>query len=158
MTPFLKQVADHYHQSGDIDRRCFVFPNRRSMVFFTKYLGEAVSRAGVPVVAPVMLTINDLFYKAAGLQASDRVRLLLELYDCYSHLNPKAESLDEFIFWGDVILSDFDDVDKYLVMLPSFSPMLPTTRHCRIPLNISHPHSVRLLKALSAISMISQAD
>ena len=115
MTPFLKQVADHYHKSGDIDRRCFVFPNRRSMVFFTKYLGEAVSRAGVPVVAPLMLTINDLFYKAAGLQASDRVRLLLELYDCYTHLNPKAESLDEFIFWGDVILSDFDDVDKYLV-------------------------------------------
>ena len=115
MTPFLKQVADHYHKAGDISRRCFVFPNRRSMVFFTKYLCEAVSGGDVPVVAPAMLTINDLFYKASGLGASDRVRLLLELYDCYKLLNSKAESLDEFIFWGDVILSDFDDVDKYLV-------------------------------------------
>ena len=115
MTPFLKQVADHYHNAGNISRRCFVFPNRRSMVFFTKYLCEAVYGSGVPVIAPTMLTINDLFYKAAGLDASDRVRLLLELYDCYKQMNAKAESLDEFIFWGDVILSDFDDVDKYLV-------------------------------------------
>ena len=115
MTPFLKQVADHYYNLGNISRRCFVFPNRRSMVFFTKYLCEAVSCGNLPVVAPTMFTINDLFYKAARLEASDRVRLLLELYDCYRRLNAKAESLDVFIFWGDVILSDFDDVDKYLV-------------------------------------------
>lgn len=114
MTPFLKQVADHYYNIGDISSRCFVFPNRRSMVFFSKYLCEAV-KGNSPVVAPAMLTINDLFYKAAGLVSSDRVRLLLELYDCYRELNPMAESLDEFIFWGDVILGDFDDVDKYLV-------------------------------------------
>ena len=67
------------------------------------------------MIAPQMRTINDLFYDVAGLYASDRVRLLLELYECYSKLNPKAESLDEFIFWGDVILGDFNDVDKYLV-------------------------------------------
>lgn len=42
------------------------------------------------------------------------MRLLTELYSCYSALNPKAEPLDEFIFWGDVILGDFNDVDKYL--------------------------------------------
>lgn len=43
------------------------------------------------------------------------MNLLLDLYDCYKDLNPKHETLDEFIFWGDVILGDFDDVDKYLV-------------------------------------------
>ena len=84
------------------------------MVFFTKHLCEAV-RGNVPVIAPQMLTINDLFYKVAGLFASDRVRLLLELYECYKQLNHKAETLDEFVFWGDVILADFNDVDKYLV-------------------------------------------
>lgn len=91
-----------------------MFPNRRSMVFFSKYLCEAV-RDAVPVIAPQMLTINDLFYKAAGLMSSDRVRLLVELYERYKSLNPKAESLDEFVFWGDVMLGDFNDVDKYLV-------------------------------------------
>ncbi len=115
MIPFLKQVADHYYNMGGIEGRCFVFPNRRSMVFFRKYLCEAVAAAGRPLLLPSMLTINDFFYRSAGLQSSDRVRLLLKLYECYRELNPKAESLDEFIFWGDVILADFNDVDKYLV-------------------------------------------
>ena len=114
MNSFLKKVAEHYYLLGDISRRCFVFPNRRSMVFFSKYLCDAV-RGNAPVIAPQMLTINDLFYKVAGLFASDRVRLLLELYECYRKLNPKAEPLDDFVFWGDVILADFNDVDKYLV-------------------------------------------
>lgn len=117
MVPFLKQVADFYYRSGEIGRRCFVFPNRRSMVFFTKYLSEAVASdpMAVPVVAPQMFTINDLFYKLSGVGCADRIRLLMYLYRCYSKLNPKAESLDEFVFWGDVILGDFNDVDKYLV-------------------------------------------
>ena len=117
MKPFLKQVADHYYSMGDISERCFIFPNRRSMVFFKKYLSEnaASDAAAVPFRAPRMLTINDFFAKASGLKVADRITLLLELYECYSALNPKAESLDDFIFWGDVILGDFDDVDKYLV-------------------------------------------
>ena len=113
MTPFLKQVADHYYNEGKIEDKCFIFPNRRSMVWFRKHLCSAVK--DVPLLAPQMLTINDFFSRVSGVPASDRVRLLLELYDSYKALNPKAESLDEFIFWGDVILADFNDVDKYLV-------------------------------------------
>ena len=115
MTPFLKQVVRHYFSAGDISRRKFIFPNRRSQVFFKKYLGEEVKASGVPCVAPGMMTINDFFYTLSGFHATDRVSLLLELYDRYKELFPKAESLDEFIFWGDVLLGDFDDVDKYLV-------------------------------------------
>ncbi len=116
MMPFLKQVADHYYNKGGIEGRFFIFPNRRSMVFFRKYLCEAVAGSGnAPILLPTMLTINDFFYRTSGLRSSDRVRLLLKLYECYAKLNPKAESLDEFIFWGDVILGDFNDVDKYLV-------------------------------------------
>ena len=113
MTPFLKQVADHYYNAGKITDRCFIFPNRRSMVWFRKHLCGAVK--DVPLLAPQMLTINDFFSKASGVPAGDRVRLLLELYNCYREQNPKAETLDEFVFWGDVILGDFNDVDKYLV-------------------------------------------
>lgn len=116
MTPFLKQVADHYYKSGNISRRCFVFPNRRSMVFFRKYLCDVVAEnATEPLIMPFLVTINDLFCQVSGIRVTDRVRLLLELYSCYGRLNPSAETLDEFIFWGDVILGDFNDVDKYLV-------------------------------------------
>ena len=118
MIPFLKQVADHYYNTGEADKCCFIFPNRRSLVFFTRHLCQAVKDSDVlsrPIVAPEMLTINDFFHKVGGMHSVERVRLLIELYDCYRECNPKAESLDEFIFWGDIILSDFNDVDKYLV-------------------------------------------
>ncbi len=86
------------------------------MVFFRKFLCEAVAAEGkAPLLVPQMFTINDFFYRASELRSCDRVRLLLKLYECYRGLNPMAEPLDEFIFWGDVILGDFNDVDKYLV-------------------------------------------
>lgn len=115
MVPFLKQVADHYFSQGDISRNCFVFPNRRSMVFFRKWLSAAVAASSdSPILEPQMMTVNDLFHKLSGYNPTDKVCLLLELYECYRKLNPKAEELDEFIFWGDVILADFNDVDKYM--------------------------------------------
>ena len=111
MVPFLKQVAQHYVLNGDIGNKCFIFPNRRSMVFFKKYLGESLTH---PVITPKMMTINDFFFTVSSKNQADRVTLLLELYECYKNLNSKAESLDDFIFWGDIILADFNDVDKYL--------------------------------------------
>ena len=116
MKQFLRQVAENYYAAGDMQHKCFIFPNRRSEVFFNKWLSETVKcdKNSKPLVSPVVLTMNEFFYKVSGAVVTDRVGLLLELYECYKSLNPKAESLDDFIFWGDVILSDFDDTDKYL--------------------------------------------
>ncbi len=116
MTPFLKQVAVHYYEGGDIEQTCFLFPNRRSLVFFKKYLGDLVRESGgAPLMVPPLYTINDFFYRLAHADVTDKLSLLLELYGVYKKLNPQAEPLDEFVFWGDVMLSDFDDMDKYLV-------------------------------------------
>ena len=116
MIPFLKQVVAHY-LATDIEGTCFVFPNRRSAVFFRKYLGDLLREggAGRPMLAPQSLTINDFFYRVQGGEVTDRIRLLLELYESYRAVYPKAEPLDEFVFWGEVILADFGDVDKFLV-------------------------------------------
>jgi len=118
-TPFLKQVAKKYIAGDDpsaISKLCLVFPNRRSIAFFRKYLAEAVKeRSAKPVVLPYLVTINDFFEKLSGKTIGGKVTLLLDLYDSYKALAPKPEPLDEFIFWGDVILGDFEDIDKYLV-------------------------------------------
>ena len=132
MKPFLRQVAEHYSSAGNIDRTCFIFPNRRSLVFFTRYLAECLKGSSKPVFTPKMFTMNDFFFRVSGKRATDKVNLLLCLYDCYKSLYPKAESLDEFIFWGDVLLSDFDDVDKYLVNPRDLSPMFQISRAYRI--------------------------
>lgn len=115
MTPFLQQVARHYFLLGKMDNLCFVFPNKRSLAFFKKYLGECVMEQRQAMLSPQLYTMNDLFYKLSDYHPVDQVDLLLELYESYRKLNPRSESLDEFIFWGGVLLADFNDVDKYLV-------------------------------------------
>ena len=94
---------------------CFIFPNKRAISFFRKYLAEECARTQKVMIAPECLTINDFFSRLGGLRTADRLTSLLTLYDCYKELNPAAETLDEFVFWGGVILSDFAEVDKYRV-------------------------------------------
>ncbi|MBR4822162.1 MAG: hypothetical protein IKZ71_03345, partial [Bacteroidales bacterium] len=94
---------------------CFIFPNKRAVGFFMKYLGDLSAMERRPIIAPECITINDFFARLGGLRPADRMASMLTLYDCYKSLNPDAEPLDEFIFWGGVILSDFAEVDKYLV-------------------------------------------
>ncbi len=116
MTPFLKQVARKYfNPSESTDRNCYIFANRRSLLFFRKYYSEQVSGARKTVFCPQMITIADFIYKASGKTPADKIDLLLCLYDCYKKLTDTCESLDEFLFWGEMILSDFGDVDKYLI-------------------------------------------
>lgn len=121
MTPFLRQVAQFYvksHKEGRLQLRdlCFVFPNRRAIAFFRKWLCEEAASSGIaPLMAPAMVTINDFFSTAADVKVTDRINLLVVLYECYRKLYPKAETLDDFIYWGDVLLGDFNDVDKYRV-------------------------------------------
>ena len=72
---FLRQVAEHYFGKGEVDKFCFIFPNRRSMAFFSKYLGESVKGSSRPIIAPQMYTVNDFFYQVSGKNAMDRVAL-----------------------------------------------------------------------------------
>ncbi|MBQ7268733.1 MAG: PD-(D/E)XK nuclease family protein [Bacteroidales bacterium] len=115
MLPFLQQVARHYAVRADSTASVFVFPNRRSMLFFKRWFARETARAGVVRMLPRMVTMADFFTALSGTKACDRITQILQLYDDYRALNPKAESLDDFIYWGDVLLRDFDDIDKYLV-------------------------------------------
>lgn len=116
--PFLRQVVDHYFASAETI--LFVFPNRRSQIFFKKYFGEKMLEENVGAGMPQLTTISDLFGSLYAQQGSpaDELTLLVELYDVYTKvktsLGQTPEPLDDFLFWGGVILSDFGDVDKYL--------------------------------------------
>ena len=114
MKPFLYQVAAcFYEQLGsEINQLAFVFPNRRTGLFFQKYLAEI---AGKPLFSPTILTISDLFVQLSGRQSVDKISMLFTLYELYVELSGSAETFDEFLYWGEMLLNDFDDVDKYMV-------------------------------------------
>lgn len=114
MKPFLYQVATLFYQQygAEIHRLVFVFPNRRAGLFFQKYLSEISEK---PLFSPSILTINDLFMQLSGKHPADKIQMLFRLYELYKQRSGSSESFDEFIYWGEMLLNDFDDIDKYMV-------------------------------------------
>lgn len=119
MTPFLQQVAEAYYQAGprDLIDYCFVFPNKRSGTFFTRYLRDMALRDNLSFALPAIVTIGDLTASMVTLTEASRIEQLFTLYGAYSEIIGDGDGVDfdRFMFWGEMILSDFDDVDQYLV-------------------------------------------
>ncbi|MDE6394012.1 MAG: PD-(D/E)XK nuclease family protein [Duncaniella sp.] len=115
MTPFLSQVAQVYldNEREELMDYCFVFPNKRSGTFFRHYL-HTLSK-GKPLGMPEIATIGDLTARLSSLVEAPRLEQLFVLYDCYRSLGGDTIDFDRFLFWGEMILSDFNDVDLYLV-------------------------------------------
>ena len=114
MIPFLHNVAQAYYKAygQEISRYTFIFPNRRAGIFFQHYLSQI---AGQPIFSPEILTVTDLFEKLSLYKKADRIEMLFLLYDIYKGISRSEETFDEFLYWGEMLLNDFDDVDKYLV-------------------------------------------
>ncbi len=114
MRPFLQQVANFLFQnySSELDKISLVFPSRRSGVFFNAYLNELVER---PAIGPEILTIDDFISGLSDLQISDQIGLIMKLHKVYQDETGHYEELDEFYFWGEILLNDFNDIDKYLL-------------------------------------------
>lgn len=114
MNSFLYRVAQTYysHHTESISNLSFVFPNRRAGLFFQRYISQIAAK---PIFSPEILTINECFSMASQWQTADRLSNLFRLYRIYIEQSGSDESFDSFVFWGEMLLSDFDDVDKYRV-------------------------------------------
>lgn len=138
MEEFLKTVARHYlakstqqaAANGEpatmpLSRYLFCFPNRRSGLFFARYLQDVNEEGQTsvdgqhrrPCCVPPMTTISELFGQFSQRRVLDRTALLFRLFTVYDRCSRRREreTFDQFVFWGDMLLSDFDDVDRYLV-------------------------------------------
>ena len=114
MEYFLENIARSlYSEFGNtLNHHCLVFPNRRAGLYFMKYLAAGIRK---PVWIPAIYTVNELFRSYSVLQTASNEVLLFELYKVYRSIKKSPESFDNFYFWGDMLLDDFDDIDKYLV-------------------------------------------
>ncbi|GAE17388.1 hypothetical protein JCM6294_126 [Bacteroides pyogenes DSM 20611 = JCM 6294] len=114
MQTFLQLVAhDLYTKTGnDMSRVALVFPNKRAGLFFNEYLAEESEQ---PVWSPATMSISDLFQSQSVQKTGDPIRLVCELYKVFREETGSRETLDDFYFWGELLISDFDDVDKNLV-------------------------------------------
>ena len=114
MESFLKQVAaDLYsRKEGQLVRTALVFPNKRAGLFFNEYLAQ---QSDQPLWSPAAISISELFWSLSKREVGDSVKLICELYKVFQSATQSNETLDDFYYWGELLLSDFDDADKNLV-------------------------------------------
>ncbi|MDD4225607.1 MAG: PD-(D/E)XK nuclease family protein [Mariniphaga sp.] len=114
MEYFLCRCAEYIYQkhAGELDHLCLVFPNRRSGIFFNSYLQEQLKS---PAIGPEIVTVNELFLDYSDLFPGEKLQLISYLFDIFIAHTHSSESFDDFYFWGEVLLADFNDMDNYLV-------------------------------------------
>lgn len=114
MTPFLNLVAkDLVARYGEsISEATLVFPSRRAGLFFNTHLTKLIDK---PIWSPTVVTVSELMQQVAKLRPDDPIKLVTKLYNIYSMVKGSSEPFENFYFWGEVMLADFDQIDKYLV-------------------------------------------
>lgn len=126
MKTFIEYVVEDLYREcdGDLSHTAVIFPGKRAGLWFDEHLARI---SDGPVWSPDYLSISDLFRSVSSLEVADDIKLVAELYAVYRDVTEKAneglredarrkvETLDEFYFWGEMLLADFDDADKNMV-------------------------------------------
>ena len=152
MKTFLQEVAaDLYARYGELlSERAILFPSRRARLFFIDALSQIVER---PMWQPEWVTIDDLMTEISGLHTGDRVRLITELYKIYSEYH--AEPFDKFYFWGEMLLNDFDTIDKYGVNADQLFRNISDTKELDADISYLTPRQLQIVKAVFDIPDIN---
>ena len=108
---FLEYVAEDIigKYGTDLSRIAVVFPNRRAALFLNEHLARI---AGQPVWSPAYITISDLFRQHTDLKPADPIKLICDIHKSFTKCTGIDETLDHFYGWGQLLLADFDDIDK----------------------------------------------
>lgn len=111
MKSFLEYVAEdilmkHGNNLSDI---AIVFPNKRASLFLNQHLARL---AGKPIWSPHYITISELFRSQSELTVADPIMSICMLYRAYTEYIDTEQSIDHFWSWGQIMLADFDDMDK----------------------------------------------
>ncbi len=113
MKTFLQELAASIQQDyPNWNDLTVVFPNRRAALYFKEELKKNLSS---PRWAPQIITIESFIFGFSDLQVPDKFNLIMRLYQSYKAVHPNCEGIDRFYFWGEMLLRDFDELDKYLI-------------------------------------------
>ena len=111
MKSFLEYVAEDIisKYGTDLSHTVVVFPNKRASLFLNEHLAR---QARHPIWSPVYITISELFRRLTTLQTADPIKLVCDLHKSFCLKTGSSETLDKFYGWGQLLISDFDDMDK----------------------------------------------
>ena len=111
---FLKSVADYVyeHHKDTVDKLCIVLPNKRGALFLKKHLAQSFGKS---IWLPTIISIEDLINQLGELQILEEIDLVCLLYESYRICyGADAEPFESFAKWGQIILQDFNEIDRFL--------------------------------------------
>jgi len=130
MNGFLNDLASEIYTAhrGELHRVLILLPSNRSGLFLRKAFGELLDE---PALSPQIVSIDSFIQEWSQLELFDPIRLLFELYQSYSEiaLPDEKESIEEFSKWGQMLLQDFNEIDRYLVEAKKLYDHLLDVRH-----------------------------
>ncbi len=114
MQTFIQEVAQYILKRHEqhLDQLTVIFPNRRAGLFLRNALGRTIER---PVWLPQIASLEDFIFAQSGYEKIETLEAVYRLHESYRKHQPREESFDQFFFWGEMILRDFDEIDQYLV-------------------------------------------
>lgn len=130
MNTFLDLVANDLYAkccngSTGLANITVVFPNRRARLFFDDCIASCSSQ---PIWSPQYTTIEELFQSQSSLRPADRIEMVTLLHRIYTDELHTDESLDSFWSWGELMLADFDDIDRNLAPADQLFSLLSEQR------------------------------
>jgi ATP-dependent helicase/nuclease subunit B len=114
MASFIEKLATYIHDTEiPTENLCIILPSRRAAKYLQKALFSIYNR---PLFSPKIITIDEWVKSCSTRTVLDSTRLLFELYAIHEHEYPQSnQGFDEFMKWGRTLLSDFDEMDRYLI-------------------------------------------
>lgn len=149
MQTFQQELAQTLldRDNGDLSQFVVLFPSLRARSFFNDAISQLVN---TPVWQPTWMSIDDIMRRCSGLIPGERIRLISELFEVYSKHHP-GETFDRFYFWGDMLISDFDMIDKYLIDASQLLRNITDIKEIESDLSYIQPHQERLLRFWSSL-------
>ncbi len=146
---FLGEVAsDLYHRYGAaIGELNILFPSRRARIFFTDAIAQIATE---PVWEPQWVSIDELMSRVSGVEVGEHIRLVTELFKVYKQYHAN-ESIDKFYHWGEVLLADFDMVDKYMIDVEDLFRNISDIKELETDLSYLTPEQSRIVAFWSSI-------
>ena len=115
MIPFLDKIAERLLKKfpKDMGNLAVVLPNKRAVVFLKHYLSKRIKK---PIFLPHFFSVEEFVEELSGLKIIDNISLQFYLYQSYlAYPTKSADSFDEFLSWSNILLHDFNEVDRSMV-------------------------------------------
>ena len=130
MQSFLESVLDDFPAWKSNPEACvFVLPSKRAGFFLKNLMAQ---KAGRTMLAPQILSIEDFVEQISGLRYAPPTKLLFSLYEAFmDQEGMEKESFSDFSKWGQMLLQDFNEIDRYLVPSDEFFRYLGSIQEIR---------------------------